>query len=265
MPAGHAASVAAAKRAEVVSKARWAELRALRLCLSSADIGLRSFRKNYRTGLVNGVPAREVPRMYQISRDDLQRCDRELGGIEGDGAIAAARYREMIAAILPSILVLRDYYGERDYLEDRFAKARAQHPAVMSGLEKLEEASISLRARATAVRAELAATLPAEPRDLSSELYFALLELDDQLSIGATAEAITTGLEKIEGIRTAARGVVADLAGSTKADHLDDVLQGASAVLRDIKNRVRKYEPGSSAPLGPSDLQRLEYDLFKRR
>lgn len=265
VPEGHEQAVEAAEKATEALGASWLELRRLRLCLSDSDVELREFRDRYNRSLVDGVPARPVDMGYRISRDHLQACDRSLSDIEGDGAIAAAAYRRMIAAILPPILVLRDYHREKDYLEDGFARAREQHPAVIAALEQLDQASSALRARATAVRAEIAAALPPGPRDLDVELYFRLLALDDLLTAGADAAAIDGSFAELEEVREKARAVVADLAGSKKADRIDNALQATSAVMAGIKNKRRRRAGEPDTPLGPNSLRPVEYDFFRFR
>lgn len=265
VPDGHQQAVEAAAAATAAQGQRWQELRWLRLCLSKTDVELRDFRDAYNRSLVNGQPARRIDLMYRISRDDMQACDRALTGIEGEGAVAAARYREVIAALLPPVLVLRDYHNESDFVEDNFARAREQHPAVVAGLALLEEASTALRARATAVRSAIAAARPPEPRDLAAELYFGLLALDDLLAAGAPAADIDAAIAALEAARDEARAAVADLAGSTTADQLDDVLEGVSAVMSAIKGKRRRLAREPGLRLGPNALHALEYDVFRNR
>ena len=265
VPDGHVEAVEAAKAARQREGQLWRELQWLRLCLSSADVGLREFRDNYQATLVGGAPGKPVAQMYKISRDDLQACDRVLAGVEGPGAVPAARYREMIAGVLPGVLVLRDYYRERDYLDDSYAAAREQHPALTAGLEQLDPASAGLRARVTEIREALAASLPESPPDLAARLYFAILEVEELLVAGAEVAAIEASLARVDEIRDQARKVVADLAGSTRADRLDDVLGGASGALATIKEQLRRKKRDASARLSPVSLQGLEHDFFRWR
>jgi hypothetical protein len=265
VPDGHVEAVAAAEAASKQQADRLRELEQLRECLSKVDVELREFRESYARSLVGGQPARRIDRMYRISRDHLQSCDQVLQMIEGEGAIAAAEYRAMIAALLPSVLVLRDYHGESDFLEDGFARAREHHPAVVAGLARLDAASAALRRRATRVRGEIAAASPPEPRDLAVELYFALLALDDKLAAGAPQAEIAEAIAGLEAIRTEARSVVADLAGSRTADKLDDVLATVSNVMASIKSKLRQPAKDGSVTVGPNDLSRVEYDLFRYR
>jgi hypothetical protein len=128
-------------------------------------------------------------------------------GVQGPEALVplARRYAEASRRLIAVIAPARLYYDQKDFQDDRFAKGRAMHPALMAAFREFIEAGEALRgairALGPAARDAYLATLPPERRAVHATLLRTLAQARGLIQFVDTSLGGTSDMRRIDSAR----------------------------------------------------------------
>jgi hypothetical protein len=106
---------------------------------------------------------RNVYGLYDVNDSLVQRCKKELADLTKVKEpatpkldAAAAAYGTKLDAAAAAVSAAYKYYNQKDYQDDKFAKAKAMHPGLIKAWEEFDAADKTLRAEIRALKSGMA-------------------------------------------------------------------------------------------------------------
>jgi hypothetical protein len=133
---------------------------------------------------------------------------------------AVAAYVTALTTWWPKIESLNAYYVDQRFVDDEFARARRETPAIERARAELERLRVPMRAAVIAAWRELAHDAPGAPRAIVGRSWEACVAYADRVMARSSAEAIDAAISRC-------RRAIAPVAALPESlrDHLDDKLR----------------------------------------
>ena len=169
---------------------------------------------------------RNVYGLYEVNKSFVDRCKKELGEFRKvkepptkDLDALADAYEVKLDAAATAVGEAHKYYSQKDYEDDKFAKAKTMHPNLVKAFQEFDVADKALRDEVSKLKSGM------------SEREIAKVEKDEgkklrwhKLKIGIVAEKVL-------------------LEGKKNIDEIDQAkLEAATKELEDIVNQLEAYE-----------------------
>jgi hypothetical protein len=133
---------------------------------------------------------------------------------------AVAAYVTALTTWWPKIESLSTYYADQRFVDDEFARARREAPAIERARAALERLRVPMRDAVIAAWRDLAHDAPGSPRAIVGRSWEACVAYADRVMARSSADAVDAAISRC-------RRAIAPVAALPEAlrDHLDDKLR----------------------------------------